>query len=318
MKKEIKVVISVFLAVWCFFMGFELGSYKEKKSAGANVNISVNNTTAAPVTTTETNTTQAPTAQPSITDETTTDPSSGETTDAGNSDVSETKANANNSDPSSMSKAEIADAIAKAMNQVKKEQNMTAHKTEKVTINLTKLSIAAAKDTVNNVIQKLAGEDDYTYTFTNGQGTGVDQDGKATDDGATVTPYQVIPPSNKDYSLPVEGIASAKAYKDGGNTVYEIKLVEEDTTYSSPMPQYHANAYGFLDLTSLNITGVSITDASMHYEGATIEVTVNGDGKVVKLHFFMPMDGYGAAKIAFFNGDASFEGSDDETWEFTY
>ena len=29
MKKEVKIIISAILAVWCFFMGFELGSDKE-------------------------------------------------------------------------------------------------------------------------------------------------------------------------------------------------------------------------------------------------------------------------------------------------
>ena len=36
MKKEIKVIISVVLAVWFFVMGFELGSYKEKKAQSEN------------------------------------------------------------------------------------------------------------------------------------------------------------------------------------------------------------------------------------------------------------------------------------------
>lgn len=31
MKKEITAVICVILSVWFFFMGFELGSYREKK-----------------------------------------------------------------------------------------------------------------------------------------------------------------------------------------------------------------------------------------------------------------------------------------------
>ena len=31
MKKEITAVICVLLSVWFFFMGFELGSYREKK-----------------------------------------------------------------------------------------------------------------------------------------------------------------------------------------------------------------------------------------------------------------------------------------------
>ena len=31
MKKEVKAVIAVILAVWFFLMGFEIGGYREKK-----------------------------------------------------------------------------------------------------------------------------------------------------------------------------------------------------------------------------------------------------------------------------------------------
>lgn len=321
MRKEIKAVICAVLAVWCFFMGFELGSYKEKKgSSGISVNIGIQDksdtTTQAPQTTLPPETTVAPVA------ETTTAPASEQTTAAADEETTakqeQTTEGQQAADPSAMSKKEVLDAVTKAMTAVKSEQNMTAKKTEKVTINLTDLSIAKAKDMINNIIQGLAGEEVATYTFQNGQGTGVDAEGKATDDGATVTPNQVIPPTNKDFTLPEEGAVSAVAKKDGNNTVYTIKLAEEQTTMASPLPQYHAGAYGYLDLTSLDISGVTFTEANMHYPGADIEVTVNGDGKIVKLHFFMPMDGNGAAKVAFFSGNATFEGSDDETWEFTY
>ena len=46
MKKEIKVIIAIVLAVWFFVMGFELGSYKEKKAQSEinTVNPVVNST----------------------------------------------------------------------------------------------------------------------------------------------------------------------------------------------------------------------------------------------------------------------------------
>ncbi|MBQ8029889.1 MAG: hypothetical protein IJ262_10855, partial [Clostridia bacterium] len=54
MKKEIKALIAVILAVWCFFMGFELGTFNERRSAGTNVAATTasQQTTAAPVVTT--------------------------------------------------------------------------------------------------------------------------------------------------------------------------------------------------------------------------------------------------------------------------
>ena len=34
MKKEVKAIIAVVLAVWFFVMGFEFGAYKERKAQG--------------------------------------------------------------------------------------------------------------------------------------------------------------------------------------------------------------------------------------------------------------------------------------------
>ena len=75
MKKEIKIIISAILAVWCFFMGFELGSYKEKKAVASNTVVTAAptqapDTTAAPQTTvptTQAPTTEAPTTFPRLT-----------------------------------------------------------------------------------------------------------------------------------------------------------------------------------------------------------------------------------------------------------
>lgn len=319
MKKEMKIVISAALAVWFFFMGFELGSYKEKKAVASTpvVTTTAPTTTEAPVTTTE-----APTTLP---EETTfpsanTSDASGVLTEpaATTSNSSETTTQAAAADPSAMSKEEILQAVTAAINGAKAETNMTAVKKETVTIQLTDLSISSAKDMVNKIIQSLAGEEIITYTFQNGQGTGVDQSGKATDDGASVTPMQVIPPTGREFALTADGVKDATVTKNGDSTVYTIKVVEENTTFASPIPTHHHAAYGYLDLTAIDISGAEITDANMHYPSTEITVTVNPDGKATQIHFYMPMTGDGAAKITIFSGNASFEGSDDETWDFTY
>ena len=330
MKKEIKIIISAVLAVWCFFMGFELGSYKEKKAAASTTVVDVASTTQTPVTTapsqTAAPTTQAPettfpVADVTVNTDVVTQPS--ETTAPAHSDAPTTAAPVPSepgaADPSSMSKEDILKAVTAAVNGAKTETNMTAVKSEKVTIVLTDLSVSSLKDLVNGIIQDLAGEEVITYTFTNGQGTGVDQTGKASDDGATVTPMQVIPPTGREFALTIDGVKDATVTKNAdGTTTYVIKLVEENTVITSPVPTHHHAAYGFLDLASIKISGVNFTEANMHYPSTEITVTVNPDGKATEIHTFMPMTGEGAAKVAFASGNAKFEGSDDELWKFTY
>ena len=335
MKKEVKIIISAILAVWCFFMGFELGSYKEKKAAASTV------VTAAPTQAPETTTAPAQTAAPITQAPETTFPVADPTvntgvvtepiattapaaTDAPTVDPVPTTLPAAPTAPaapeaSSMSKEEILKAVTAAINGAKNETNMTAVKTEKVTIVLTDLSVSSLKSLVNGIIQDLAGEEVITYTFANGQGTGVDQTGKASDDGATVTPMQVIPPTGREFALTIDGVKDATVTKNAdGSTTYVIKLVEENTVITSPVPTHHHAAYGFLDLASINISGVEFTEANMHYPTTEITVTVNPDGKATEIHTVMPMTGEGAAKVAFASGNAKFEGSDDELWKFTY
>lgn len=331
MKKEIKIVISAILAVWCFFMGFELGSYKEKKAVASTTVVNAAPTTQAPQTTTAPVQTAAPTtaapettfpvADATVNTNVVTEPT-GTTAAPSPSDVPTTAAPVPSNpaaDPSAMSKEDILKAVTAAINGVKNETNMTAVKTEKVTIVLTDLSVSSLKSLVNGIIQDLAGEEVITYTFTNGQGTGVDQTGKASDDGATVTPMQVIPPTGREFALTIDGVKDATVTKNAdGSTTYVIKLVEENTTINAPVPTHHHAAYGYLDLTAIGISGVEFTDANMHYPTTEITVTVNPDGKATEIHTFMPMTGDGAAKVAFASGNAKFEGSDDEAWKFTY
>lgn len=317
MKKEIKVVISIVLAVWFFFMGFEIGAYKEKKSIKASADLT---TTAAPVTTTEIPTipTVPPTTVPTTALETTAANGTDETTAASESNNQEATVSAPaNADPSTLSKDEVIKRVTDAINQVKTEQNMTAVRSEKISINLTDLSIPGAKSIVNSIVQRLIGDEHVTYNFQNGQATGVDDSGNEDGDGVQ-TPNSAIPPKDANISLPAEGVVSATAQASGDNIVYKVTLVEENTTYTAPVPKYNSAAFSYLDLTTIDLSGVTISDAQMHYPGTEITATVNKDGKLVELHYYMPMDGYGAAKVTMFNGNASFEGSDDEAWTFTY
>lgn len=322
MKKEVKAVIAVILAVWFFLMGFEIGGYREKKKINSET------TVAAPVINTPSTTTAAETtavqiettAQQTTAAETTTaqdiPTAAGITETTGKETDATTKAD--EEDLSALSKTQIVDKVAAALNAAKAEKEMTAVKKEIITIKVTDCSVKSALNTINNIINKFAGEETITYKFTGGQAVGIDAEGKEADDGKTVTPNDVIPPKTKNFNLPDAGVKNATAVKDGENTVYTVELNSEDTTYESPVPQYHSNAYGYLDLTSLDLPGVTFTEANMHYPNTVITATVNGDGKLVKIHFMMPMTGEGAAKIIGLSGNATFEGSDDETWEFSY
>ncbi len=310
MRKEFKIAICVILAIWIFIMGIEIGAYRENKGnevPTANPPV-VNITTTEPTTTAPTTTqpVTVPTTQSDVSDPTVTDSTA---PTGGTESTAPTQNNSN--DPSTYSKAQIIENMNKAVNALKAEPNVTAHKMESIKIEVTDCTVQAAISTINKIIQGIAGDDEQTYTFTNGQGTD--------EDGNTVTPKDMIPPIKKDFLLSDAGVATATAKKDGDNTVYTVTIVTENTTADQPEPLYNAACIGYLNIMGLDLPGVTITQADMHYPGSTVEVVVNAQGKVIKLVNIMPMTGEGMAKIPLLGeGMAKFEGGLNETWDFTY
>ena len=306
------------LSILLFFTGFELGSYREKKNIKANqtqvfqpVSQSSYNSQSSTAPS-ETQPTTQPT-QPSESlsvypDSSTSAPSASQSTKPAAKD------------PSAMSKAEVIAAAKKAIDAVKTQQNMTAVQAENVQITVNDCSVSSLTSLVNSIVQRFTGEKSATYKFVNGQATGVRPDGKEVEDEGVVSPTQVIPPKNKTFDITEAGVTEATAKKNGSDTVYTIKIKEESTTLQNPVPQFNAAAIGYLDLTKISdkINGAEITEANMHYPGSSVTATVNGDGKLVKLELYLPMDGYGAASLKVVKGNASFSGSQTETWTFTY
>ncbi|MBQ8504355.1 MAG: hypothetical protein IJ491_08800 [Clostridia bacterium] len=317
LTKEAKRAIAAILAVWIFAMGWVLGDNhgfdEGVEAAKADSSATVQTVPSGEETTTAT-------TVPS-TNETTTAPApSGATTipstQGADNNTTTQQPTTEGNDPASLSKEQIVHKVNEAVNKVKNEQNMTCHKKEAITITLTGLSVESARNTVNDIIQGIAGEPvDETITVANGIAT--------YPDGTTKPVKEAIPPSNdatKDFKLTADGVATATATKNGENTVYTLILVPEDTTAASPIPTHNSGAIGYLNLMAVKLPSiVTIVDSNMHYPGSTVEVEVNAAGQVVRLVNKMPMTGDGTAKITLLGeGKAEFEGGLDESWEFTY
>lgn len=311
MKKEVKAIIGVVLAVWILLMGIEIGALREKKKIAADMATS----------TTATTTTLPTTTQPvAPVNPNSADPNGGASQPANAATTPTTPSTpAVSDDVSSLTKEQIVAKVAEAVNKVKSEQNMSCHKTENITVELTKLSAESLRTPVNSIIKSIVGDPtDETITVANGIAT--------YPDGSTRPVKEAIPPSNdatKDFALTADGVANATAVKQGDNTVYTVVLVAENTTAASPIPTHNSKAIGYLNLMGLDLPDMAkITDATMSYPGSTVEVTVNAAGQVVKLVNKMPMTGFGAAEINIaitkVSGTADFTGSLDEVWEFTY
>ena len=336
MKKEWKAVIAVILSVWLFVMGFELGSYKERKAIAQKPPMTAPATTAPPTTTAPTTapeeqtlfsfddvlsdgTTQAEDLSSLLTTMAvpdTTAPTSAAPASASTAAPAPTTAAAG--DPSKLSKDEVIKEVTAAMRTLRSEQNMTARKTEATKIALTECSAKAATGLVNRALENAGVNETVTYNFRGGKAVGADENGKAADGGKTVTPRDVIPPADKDFALSASGVESATAKKSGSDTVYTVKLLPEKTTLANPVPPNNAAAIGYVDFSKRELSGVTLEEVNITYPGSVVTVTVNSSGKVIKLGEYLPLQGDGKAKVTVFSGTASFSGDVSATWTFNY
>ncbi len=327
MRKEFKAIIAAILAVWLFMMGFELGSYREKQNIRKEQ--AAQTTTAAPTSEDATTTTAVPTTEdlPEITGvgnaiaELTTYPDSelsAATTAKAKNNEDTTKAQATTEDVSALSKEQIVKRATEAINTLKATKNMTARNEETISIRIVDCSAKSAVSILNSVISKKIGDKNVTYVFLDGKAVGHDDDGKEIKDEGEVTPNQVIPPTDAQFTLPAAGVKSASAKRNGGDVTYTLKLAEERSSIDQPVPTYNAQAIGYLKMTDMEVPGATITGADMHYPGSSVVVTVDDQCRVKQLQLYLPMDGTGSAKMGFLSGTASFEGYSTQTWKITY
>lgn len=302
MKKEIKVVAIVLAALIIFLSGFGIGATK-----GINVNVKYEGAAgevAAPAPTTQAPQTTAPTTQAPQT----TAPSA----DAGDSTTKAPEANAPAGDSKVPSTpAEVVAAYNKAINGTKNYTGSCHFKKESiVSLQVTDCpGGAAVAKIVQPVIDNLAGASAWEADYNNGVN---DADGKL---------YNALTPGDRDAALTEEACASATAVAAGDGYKMTVVIKPEKSTYdgtNTTYPVYHQQITNPLNLAEIKADPIVITAADMSYAGATVEVTVDGEGRVTLMTLKMPIEGSGTGKAGFINATIGIAGSLDDTYTITY
>lgn len=306
MKKEIKVVAIVLVALIVFLSGFGLGATKgiqitiagDLKLNGASGSVDAG-ATAAPTTTQPQTTTQAPTPSGD-------DGAAADTTVAPAGDDS---GSSSSSIPSG--NAEIAAAYNKAINDTKNYTG-SVHLKKDSTVAIT-ITDCPGGDTVKNIVQGVvdnyAGSSTKEYDYNNG----------ADADGGKL--YNRITPGDRDAALTEAGIANATCVADGDGYKMTITLVSEKATFdgtNTVNPANHESCLDPLNLATLDVNPITITNADMTYPGATLEVTVDGQGRMTVFSVKLPLSGSGTGGMGFIKATVGLEGSLDDLYTFTY
>lgn len=321
MKKETKVVALALVLLLLFLSGFGLGATKginfnfngkvEVVGAGsgsgdasANAPAPTQAPTAAPAPAPTEAPTEAPTAAPA--------PSDAPAADAPAADAPAADAPAGNAGAVPSTKAEIAAAYNKAVNDAKNYTGkLVLKKHDIINVQLKDLPTIAEK-IITPVVTKLTTTSPEEYTFENG----VD----VNDPNRYVT-HKIIP-NGRPAEVAESGLANATATAnaDGGYTMTLTFIAETsnfDGTQNTSLPVEHQKAMDPLNLGSLDLGPISISNAALSYPGATLTATVDGQGRLVKLEQKLPLEGEGTGKAGI-ELTLKLAGSMDGTYEFTY
>lgn len=310
MKKEIKIVAIVLVALIVFLGGFGLGATKGIKidiavsgngsSAGANQVVA----------------TQPAATQPAATQPAATQPATPATDPAAPATDPATPAT-DPAAPSTGAPSTPAEVVAKyneVINNAKKNLQYTGmHKVGTIDIQCTDCSVSFLQGQVNNLLKGFMKGTDKTFTVANGVAT--DQDGGQADMNAYIVP------NGRDAALKEEYVASATATPSGDGYTLNITLKAETSTFdgtNTVKPVGHESCLDPLNLATLELpAGAKITEASMTYPGAKLTVDVNGAGQVTKLDVQLPLEGTGTGKLGA-SLTLGLKGEMHDTYEFTY
>ncbi len=303
MKKEMKVIVAALVVLAVFLSGVVVGTIN-----GGLVTIQMSGSSGS---STPVDATQAPT--------TTQAPQGGGTTTTAapqGGDTTTTAAPQGGSSSVPGTPAEACAAYCKAVNDAKAYTgNATVRRIEQIDVGVDSCSVGALQSTLDKVVRSFIKSSDETFEMVNGS--------YQNDSGETRTMNDRLYPGGRNVTVAEANVtsATATATPDGGYTV-TLKFPAETSVYDNgsvlSSPTNHLTAVDPLDLATLNLDPVKIVKADMTYPGATLDATVNAEGKLVKLHINLPLKGTGSAKIGPAGLDLGVSGFMDTTFEITY
>ncbi|MCM1365260.1 MAG: hypothetical protein NC215_09815, partial [Ruminococcus sp.] len=213
MKKELKVVAVVLVALIVFLSGFGIGATKginiAVKVSGDGAGTQIVNQT-QPTTPTTTPTTQPTTPAPAPSDTTPAPAPSSDVAQPSDNGAASTPDTTPSADPNAgaatsagmpSSKEDIVAKYNELINGMKSNPGtVKLHKTSDTVINVT--DAPALKDQINKIVQGLVKPSDTTYTFTGNGSMGTED----TNNNAECDMKNIITPGGRDVALKAEGV----------------------------------------------------------------------------------------------------------------
>ena len=166
---------------------------------------------------------------------------------------------------------------------------------------------APVKSIVNKIVSGVLDDTDETLQFSGGKAT--------SSEGETL---QLLLPKAGQFSLPASGVAAASASKNGNIVTVRIQLVQEKSTLSAP-PAVHSTSMGYLDVASLDLSGVSITSFDTTYPGSSMELTIDTSTGYVKTAVYtINLEIAAVGKVGIASGTVGVSAKEVESWTINW
>ncbi len=215
---------------------------------------------------------------------------------ASGSSASASGSSATATDPTKYSKEQIVSYYNNAIKATAKVSKLSVTKKEVIDIQVDtmKPDSNTLKNIINeNVLSKYAKPTTDSKSFTNGV-------------AADKTKAEDYLPRTR---LQAAGVKSASITKSGSNYLVTIVTIAEKTTLENPTPKYADQCAAPLNLASVDLGPIKVTQADINYSGVTLKATVNANGTLVSSSIDQPLNGSGTANVIGLKPSATVHGA---------
>ena len=211
-------------------------------------------------------------------------------------------------DASAWSTAQILSKASEAINKTKGySNNLSVHHVETFNATVTECTGGSVVQSVANAMVGWVVEPvDETLNYSGGMATN--------SEGETVP---ILLPKRGSFTLGHSGIAGASARTANGEHIINLNIVQESVNMYQ-VPSHNAAAIGYLDVSSFDLSFLTVDSADITYKGSSIELHINSQGYVTYAVYRVPLMIKGSGHSGAISGAVTFEGEQTEQWTLSY
>lgn len=189
------------------------------------------------------------------------------------------------------------------------ESDLTVHKSDDFTIEITSFSLPVSTDAINRFMKNLIPKTNETYNFSGGV---------AKEDGTINIAAYIPPASANGASVAPENVKKSTRGSDGSIT---IEFNADSSSFAdgqTVIPPHISTATDHVDFGNFALGPVAITKADITYPATAVTALAGADGKLKKLVIHQPVEVNCTGGVGSLTADVGMKIDATITYEITY